>query len=206
MSEIQLAIENTQKDTFLSDIRAATAPMHRRLESSAISTSLMSEAVTPDAYYYYLCCMSEVISFYEKVIFPIIADIIPDIDSRRKSTNIHADLHTFNNTITPMALPVFYPLDRQFSIPFALGYMYVIEGSTLGGRIILKHISNKLGISEKNSGKFFTGYGPDTGIYWKRFLSILSEYAIAHGQQQEIIDGACHAFESIDKYFVSNAF
>jgi heme oxygenase len=83
--------------------------------------------------------------------------------------------------------------------------MYVIEGSTLGGRIILKHIHTALGLDENKGASFFAGYGAETGIRWKKIMNIMSGYAVANKCEDEVIAGACHAFESIDKYFALNS-
>ena len=40
-----------------------------------------------------------------------------------------------------------------------LGYLYVMEGATLGGRLISQHIQTVLGITPATGGSFFHGYG-----------------------------------------------
>jgi len=205
---MQQTIDPTQTespgDKFLKQLRAATGPMHTALEANPVSASLMSPEITSAIYMRYLSLMSEVISFSEKVVFPALMDIIPDLDQRHKLPQIHADLHALN-FIGGADMKLFYPVDKSFSVPFALGYMYVIEGSTLGGRVILKHIQSKLGIEEQKGGSFFSGYGADTGVRWKGFLSALTKYAESTGTGDEIIKGAQHAFAAIDHYFAENS-
>lgn len=51
----------------------------------------------------------------------------------------------------------------------AIGCLYVLEGSTLGGQFISKRLRETLGITPETGGQFFSGYGSDTGPQWKRF-------------------------------------
>jgi heme oxygenase len=46
----------------------------------------------------------------------------------------------------------------------AFGALYVLEGSKLGGRYILKDLSNRLGSEIEGMNAFFTGYGADTAV------------------------------------------
>ena len=43
-----------------------------------------------------------------------------------------------------------------------LGYLYVMEGATLGGRLISQHVQTVLGITPATGGSFFHGYGEHT--------------------------------------------
>lgn len=195
---------DTNSEIFLKQLRSATGPMHAALEANTISSSLMSADLDLKTYTRYLALMAEVISFTEKTIFPAVSDIIPDLEQRRKLPHIHADLavvgkDSFNDPV------LFHPDEQSFSLPFALGYMYVIEGSTLGGRIILKHVQERLHLDENNGANFFAGYGAETGAKWKNFLSNLTIYAERSGNGDEIIKGAMHAFAAIDRYFAANS-
>ncbi len=58
------------------------------------------------------------------------------------------------------------------------GYLYVKQGSTLGGRVISKHLRNNLGLVEGKTNHFFAGFGEDTGLRWKSFLSLLEDPGI----------------------------
>lgn len=194
--------ENTA-DIFLKNLRSGTGPMHVALEANPVSASLMDPDLSMAGYIRYLALMAEVISFTEKVIFPAVSDIVTDVDQRRKLPAIHHDLSVL--AATPSAAPVFHPDATAFTVPFAMGYMYVTEGSTLGGRVILKHVQEKLQIDEAHGAGFFAGYGADTGVKWKTFLATLTRYAQHSGNGEEIIKGAQHAFAAIDRYFADNS-
>jgi heme oxygenase len=54
-----------------------------------------------------------------------------------------------------------------------LGTMYVMEGSTLGGRLIARHVERVLGLSAGVGNAYFCGHDQDTGILWKEFCGVL---------------------------------
>ncbi len=57
-----------------------------------------------------------------------------------------------------------------------MGAVYVIEGSTLGGQVISKHLEQSGLIHSTQYGcLFFQGYGPKTGTMWRNFLAELSQ-------------------------------
>lgn len=53
--------------------------------------------------------------------------------------------------------------------PRAAGCLYVIEGSTLGGRVILKRLARDHRHPADGASRFFQGYGPDTDERWTTF-------------------------------------
>ena len=80
---------------------------------------------------------------------------------------------------------------------FLLGIVYVTEGSTLGGRVILKNVQKKLGLEPGQGATYFAGYGDDTAKMWKEFLGRLIEYEAQTGERDRIIAGANYAFKYI---------
>jgi heme oxygenase (biliverdin-IX-beta and delta-forming) len=49
----------------------------------------------------------------------------------------------------------------------ALGSLYVLEGSTLGGRVLVRHFAATLGLAADEPGcLYFSGHGAETGAMW----------------------------------------
>lgn len=83
------------------------------------------------------------------------------------------------------------PLDTRVRV---IGSMYVLEGATLGGQILSRHMRSRFGF-ESGGRHFFAGYGERTGSMWKQFGEILqAQPAHAH---DEIVSSAVATFESI---------
>lgn len=70
----------------------------------------------------------------------------------------------------------------------ALGAMYVIEGSTLGGNVIAKQLSKTEGFDEV-SFNFFGCYQENTGPMWKNFKEVL-DTEVSEENYTEVLSGA----------------
>ena len=78
-----------------------------------------------------------------------------------------------------------------------LGCLYVIEGATLGGQIITRHLEANLGLTPSSGTAFFGGYGAQTGSRWKAFCAMLTAHAGEPGRQDDILCSACQTFETL---------
>ncbi|CAD0007246.1 biliverdin-producing heme oxygenase [Flavobacterium chungangense] len=185
---------------FLSDLKNKTSDSHRKLESLPISASILSPHMKISDYIHYLSLMYDVHKNTENVIFPLLSEIITDLHERKKSHLIEDDLNflKFNKRDSNSVFDT-----QEITIPFALGILYVIEGSSLGGRFILKNISKIPGLDNGQGTVYFQGYGDTTSNFWKNFLGYLSEYEENHNCGNAIIEGATYAFDSIYNHFRS---
>lgn len=189
---------------FLHKLRTDTAALHAGLEAQPVSHALMAEAVSLDDYARYLACMQDVMKFYDGQVLPLIAALLPDAARRQKSADLQRDLDYLRSKGAQPGSTVALAAPSMQDEAFALGMAYVIEGSTLGGRVILKHIMPRLNVDENNGAAFFAGYQAGTGNMWKVFLDVLmAQGAGAHGDR--IIEGALAGFGMIDTHFRNNA-
>ncbi len=70
----------------------------------------------------------------------------------------------------------------------ALGAMYVIEGSTLGGNVIAKQLSKTEGFDEVTFN-FFGCYQENTGPMWKNFKEVL-DTEVTEENYNDVLSGA----------------
>lgn len=199
-------VENTgiaSNETFLNNLRTKTADSHKGLEALPISKSIVDPKITIQEYAMYLSLMHDVVQDLEENIYPKLSEVISDLDARKKSQLILEDLKKIGfdkkQTLSPFkdASPI--------SVPFAMGMMYVVEGSTLGGRFILKNIQESLGFTEENGASYFSGYGNKTGSFWKNYLNALTEFESKNNSEEEIIAGADYAFTRIGNHLSENS-
>lgn len=185
--------------SFLERLKNQTANAHKNLENLPVSSSILSPDLQISDYCHYLALMYEVHKSTQDHIFPLLSGVFPDLEERKKMHLIENDLDFLNYKITG-SNAVFR--DHDISIPFAIGIVYVVEGSSLGGRYILKNIETIPVLSNQNGVSYFAGYGNKTGSYWKGFLSALTEYQEKHNCEEEIIEGAVYAFDCIHNHFL----
>lgn len=196
--------ENTFNNTnnLRDELRAKTANSHKNLESLSLSQAIVSPKVTKEEYALYLSLMHDIQEKMEMEIFPLLENIILDLDNRKKSHHILADLNAIGFQKKKSGKTLFFP--SQISSAFALGMMYVIEGSTLGGRFILKNIETSLDYNLENGASYFNGYGAKTGSIWKKFIDFMEDYETNNGNQEEIINGANFAFTMVGEHLSKN--
>jgi heme oxygenase len=75
-----------------------------------------------------------------------------------------------------------------------IGMLYVIEGSTLGGQLISKHLVNYQGITSETGGCFFGGYGENTTALWTDFIRFSADIDGDDAQCQAAKNSACQTF------------
>lgn len=112
-----------------------------------------------------------------------------DLADRSRVPRIDADLEA-------LGLAGSRPCDPAPPLPpgQALGWFYVVEGSSLGGHVILRTFSDagidKLGLS------FLDPYGDAVGARWREVMAVLDrEVASGRVDQDDVLQGALAAFD-----------
>lgn len=82
----------------------------------------------------------------------------------------------------------------------ALGALYVLEGATLGGRIIYRRVADALGVTPERGAAYFQGYGEDTGARWKAFGSAATRFADETGEGARVVEGAVACFAALEAW------
>lgn len=110
---------------------------------------------------------------------------------RSRIARIDADLDA-------LGLPASGPSEPGRLLPLppgeALGWLYVVEGSSLGGHVILRTLTDagidKLGLS------FLDPYGDAVGARWREVMAVLDrEVASGRVDQDDVLKGALAAFD-----------
>jgi len=185
---------SVSSSTFSQRLKEATSILQQQLEDLPISKAILKLDVTGEEYLHYLDLMYDVISDVETEIFPLLTDEVKDLENRRKIQLMNSDFVALDYSKKSN----FKILDgKNHSRGFAMGILYVIEGSSLGGRVIYKHIQKQLGLDSIHGAAYFAGYGEDTGSNWKSFMTTLVAYEKKHNNSDEIIEGANYTFQTI---------
>lgn len=181
-------------------LKKATEGLHRSVEATPISGTMMSPGLNTELYTEYLHKSYLVQSAAESTIFPAVNGLVKDLNARTKTPSILKDLVQLGKMPAP-GDALLLDGDYRHSQAFNMGMLYVTEGSVLGGQYILKNVKKNLG--EDAPGAFLNVYGEKTGSAWKAFLDVLNGYAAtASGQEkEEIIEGALYAFKRVEHIF-----
>lgn len=117
----------------------------------------------------------------------------PWFDARQRAPLLRADL-------AHLGLKTPAPLERRgaqavAALPLAdlaqaLGSMYVIEGSALGGQVIAPRLQRGLGLAAGRGASYFHGFGDQAGPMWRQFR----ETTVAElGDEPAAVRSACAA-------------
>lgn len=92
------------------------------------------------------------------------------LHARRRVALLKRDLEWFGAMESDTSDPI---LPEMNSLPALLGAMYVMEGSTLGGQLIARHVAIALDLRDGQGTAYFRGHGDQTGRMWKEFCEML---------------------------------
>ena len=121
---------------------------------------------------------------------------------RRKLPLLEADLLRIGLGPGEVAgLPACTTLPPLDDLPRALGAMYVLEGSTLGGRYITKAVAAGLGLTPGDGCSYFASYGDRVGPMWKAFGAAVDAYAVGEDVCEAVERSADATFAAVEAWF-----
>lgn len=177
-------------------LRHATAEMHRAVERLPLMAGLTSPSVTREDYLDFLHALADIYAALEGSLLDALdEEIRNDLGVRPKLPVILDDLADLGQAHVPCASTQIAPPGAAA----ALGGLYVLEGATLGGRVIAKHLRRCLGPALGSTG-FLDFHGEHSSAAWKRFASILDSLP-EHGRMDpaEVVSGACETFALVHR-------
>ena len=142
---------------------------------------------------------------------PVWAELAFDFAARRKVPRLEQDLVALGLTAEELTrLPRCAELPELDTVlgcsgARVLGFLYVIEGATLGGQVITRHLLATHGITPETGGAFFAGYGAETGPQWQAFGAMITAAAERLGGENELIASANRTFQTLDLWLFPNA-
>ena len=182
--------------SILQRLRSETRDAHSAIEKTL---ALTDKTLTPGAYRQVL---ESFYGFYKPVedIIGAAASTMPvwfDVAARRKTFLLEVDLQRLCLR-GAHALPLCKALPPLRKVAQRLGCLYVLEGATLGGVLISRHLRDNLGVFPESGGSFFHGYGPSTGAMWNDFRAGLLAFAsVAPHEEALVIETARATFETL---------
>jgi heme oxygenase len=186
---------------FLRKLRAETAPMHEILEQNRLSQAIVAENITLNEYIIYLKLFYGFVKPFEDKVYGSLGHIITDAASRRRSGALALDLAYFGMEADAIdALPLYDIAGSLHSDAIRMGGMYVLEGSTLGGQVITRHLNKALGLQGPDGVRFFSGHGKNTGPVWKNFVEMFAGFAVGSHKEDEVIAGAQIVFKGFSTW------
>lgn len=184
--------EQLKKDTLVN---------HQQLEKMLVSRMKATRSTTD--YVNLLQLFYGYFGGLEMHIAPYInSENLADYADRRKSAALADDIKALGGQPDEKASATDLPAIN--SAPQAFAALYVIEGSTLGGKIISKMMAQQLNITNGQGLKFFSGYGDATETMWNSFKTALNTQADTIANQTIVIDTANETFTKFKQWIEKN--
>jgi len=190
-------------------LKAATSTRHAALERRL---PLLDADLTHATYRQFV---QRLFGFYEPLEAQLVAlpwwgtvDFDFDYAPRHKTPQLQQDLRALGDTESSLAaLPRCERLPPMTNPAQLWGCLYVIEGATLGGQIIIKNLSAHLGLTAVSGASFFDGYGPKTGSSWKAFCAAVpAQGDDAPGGRDAMLESANLTFDTLGEWLFPGSF
>jgi heme oxygenase len=164
-------------------LKNGTLQAHKHLEKSECFKRLFADDYQIDEY----ARLIGLFYGYFAAIEPLIYTELPaayhgSLQYRSKIKLLRQDLQALQMPIEN--LPLCSQLPPVDSFNQKLGVMYVLEGSSLGGRIISGRLRKQFGEDIGNSLHYYQSYGASLDKEWQRFGWLMSRY---FSEQNDVI-------------------
>lgn len=181
-------------------LRAETAEKHKELESLMLFDEIMNNSLSVEDYKTLLTINYIIHQKLEIKLANMLDATVAEkleMNGRLKLSALENDLNYW--AIDNLTLP---GLDFELYVPekdtaAVLGALYVLEGATLGGNVIKKHIlANPLFSSHQDGLNYYGVYGEELGAKWKKFISVLNEN-VSEQDYSRCINSANSMFDNL---------
>ena len=180
-------------------LRARTRPEHQSLEAVPALARLLTDRVTLNDY----ATVLRVLHTCHRALAPQILACLPAsspvralLDGQRVA-GMEDDLAWLGVPTLPdkPVLPVLATYSH------AMGALYVLEGSNLGGRVIARHLSDRLHVHRGAGASFFDGLTAETARDRWQILGTVLDAAEPEISDEALLDGARDTFRCLERQF-----
>ena len=183
------------------ELRHATAAVHERLHHVPAFAALAAGRLDRGGY---LALLGRLYGFHEPLEAAVARAGPPGLQPGQwqRAHLLRSDMAALGETDAGIAGLPRHPLPgRHWSPAHAMGWLYVIEGSTLGGRQLARQLDHLLPGTDEAGRKFLlAGTGPGH-VRWRDFCLALDATGADSASRAEMIAGATEAFHCFEAWF-----
>jgi heme oxygenase len=116
---------------------------------------------------------------------------------RKKTPLIVQDLAALGlSPAFPEAVPWSPWLPKPIGVGGLLGCAYVLEGATLGGKILLRRLRRRLP-EVVAACRYLDCYGDAVGEVWHAFLGLFGAHVVTRADEEAAVAASCETFQSL---------
>lgn len=174
-----------------SDLKKRTRTLHEKVEDRMMSRQMLQAGFTMQQYLDILRIQLYFYARHEELVFKAASSILPSevLDDRMKFNKLVMDAADLELELPAMTTGI----DKKPGE--SLGWLYVMEGSMLGGQVIVRSLMKNNEIRKSGAVRFYRGYGEQTGTKWLEFKNAIDELEVDPAERSEVLEGAIDAFQ-----------
>jgi heme oxygenase len=121
---------------------------------------------------------------------------LPDLELRSRLQAVAADCSDLKISAELLKQDKQKADSIEINNPYTgLGWIYTVEGSTMGAAILLKQVKKNLELSETFGARHMAPHNEGRVIHWREFKELLDNLSLTELQKQQAVQGAIAAFE-----------
>lgn len=173
-------------------IKKNSSILHDAAEERLGSAKIFSKGYTPEDYttllrhHYHFIASCEPPAFL-RISAPAAHEIA--LEKRRKLPVLSQELTSLGLEVPSAISQLDFSSEAE-----ALGAIYVMEGATLGGSVIARHLGATPGF-EGFTFPYLTLYGKETGVLWSNFKSFIDKMAVY--TPEAVLAGVKKAYQTL---------
>jgi len=189
------AIDTPAATDRAANLKAATRAAHEALDSGIMRFDPFSSAR------HYAAFVKMQYAFHRDVAalfdHPGLNALFPDLQARSRLAQVTQDLADLGLALPELPAPAFG--HGAIDIPTAVGWLYVEEGSNLGGAFLFK-LAAKLGFDASHGARHLAPHADGRAPNWRVFVGQLNAVNLPEDDEMRVINGARDAFLRVTGY------
>jgi heme oxygenase len=194
-----------EKPRILTELKIQTRSQHDSVEGNTFGKAMMSGTMELEQYkeflqkfYGFHWTLEQALAGFDW------SEVGINFDERRKIAFLEQDLRALGLTDADIALlPKADDLPPMNTLEEAVGVMYVMEGSTLGGQIQARQVQKMFGFGAENGAAYFSSYGANVGVMWKAYSEAIVRAASDNvAKEATIIAAAKATFAALERWLM----
>ncbi|MBF0239405.1 MAG: biliverdin-producing heme oxygenase [SAR324 cluster bacterium] len=198
--------------TLMDQLKNETRSSHERIEQFPYFKALAEGNLELDSYIAHLRALAVIHGVLEDEVMKTNDPVLGSVWSEKLSKFqwLTQDLRDLDHEYFP-DIPVVVDASveltrkirlRRLSDPMSLlGYIYVLEGSTLGGAILKKQLSKTFAFQNDQGMSYFAQYGNDKLKHWNLFKQQMNSLQLQEEEHARILKAANELFEGLMPIF-----
>lgn len=182
-------------------LKQHTAAAHEALQTSALIKRLLEPDLSWPEY-------RDLLSRYYGFLEPLAPRLrtqaagspwMAFVEPALRLDELQRDLQTA--AVAPETLPQADAGWLQPEPPVTAGVLYVLLGSTLGGKLISRTLAQSLGLSADHGCAYFAATAADQAGSWRHFLDRLEQQPWSVADQEQLRTAALDTFQRLQRQF-----